>query len=315
MNIYNRYQKIIGADKDFIQSSNNVQIKDNEASLLIKSYINSNEPLMIARFGSNELNVILNYFFINNSIIHNFSNVISGKPFFFKIKDGIIKNFNLVAGFFPCDMKNIERYVEMSLTDLSEIDILGSWMEHEKYLFPYFNMNHKRVFLEDLSSFNHSEPWSNALAGKKVLVVHPFTDTIHNQFKKRQFLFKDKSVLPEFDLKIVKAVLSYANNETVYRDWFEALDSMTEKVYATDFDIAIIGCGAYGMPLAARIKRMGKQAIHMGGAVQCLFGIKGKRWESPSYNYQGKYYNDYWVRPSEAEKPKHSDKVEDSTYW
>ena len=108
MNIYNHYQKIIGADKDFIQSSNNVQIKDNEASLLIKSYINSNEPLMIARFGSNELNVILNYFFINNSIIHNFSNVISGKPFFFKIKDGIIKNFNLVAGFFPCDMKNIE---------------------------------------------------------------------------------------------------------------------------------------------------------------------------------------------------------------
>ena len=315
MNIFNHYQKIVGADKDFIYSSNNVQFKDNEASCLIKNSINLNKPLMITRFGATELTVILNYFFINNSILDNFSNVISGKPFFFKMKNGIIEDFNLISGFFPCDMKNIERYVEMSLTDLSEIDILGSWMEHEKYLFSYFNQNHKRVFLEDLSPFNNPEPWSSALAGKKVLVIHPFEDSIRNQYKKRQLIFQNKSVLPEFDLKIIKAVQSYADNKTAYGDWFEAMDSMTEKIYATDFDIAILGCGAYGMPLAAEIKRMGKQAIHIGGAVQCLFGIKGKRWESPSYNYQEKYYNNYWVRPLESEKPEFSDKVEKSTYW
>ena len=45
------------------------------------------------------------------------------------------------------------------------------------------------------------------------------------------------------------------------------------------FDVAIIGCGAYGMPLAAMLKQAGKQAIHLGGATQLLFGIKGKRWE------------------------------------
>ena len=42
-----------------------------------------------------------------------------------------------------------------------------------------------------------------------------------------------------------------------------------------DFDVALIGCGAYGFPLAAKLKTAGKQAIHLGGVLQALFGIKG----------------------------------------
>lgn len=38
-----------------------------------------------------------------------------------------------------------------------------------------------------------------------------------------------------------------------------------------DFDVAIIGCEAYGFPLAARLKRAGKIVVHMGGATQILF--------------------------------------------
>ncbi len=81
----------------------------------------------------------------------------------------------------------------------------------------------------------------------------------------------------------------------------------------TDFDIAILGCGAYGFPLAAEIKRMNKQAIHLGGATQIWFGIKGKRWdkELPIRNL----YNDYWVKPSEDEKPKYASGVEGGCYW
>lgn len=33
-----------------------------------------------------------------------------------------------------------------------------------------------------------------------------------------------------------------------------------------EFDIAIIGCVDYGFPLAAHIKRIGKQATHIGDA-------------------------------------------------
>ena len=40
---------------------------------------------------------------------------------------------------------------------------------------------------------------------------------------------------------------------------------MSEEIAKIDFDIALIACGAYGFPLASRIKNMGKIAIHCGG--------------------------------------------------
>lgn len=49
---------------------------------------------------------------------------------------------------------------------------------------------------------------------------------------------------------------------------------MKDEIDKQDYDIALIGCGAYGFPLAAHIKRSGKKAIHLGGALQLLFGIK-----------------------------------------
>ena len=64
---------------------------------------------------------------------------------------------------------------------------------------------------------------------------------------------------------------------------------MVKEIEKKDFDIALIGAGAYGMPLAYKIKKMGKKAIHIGGSLQCLFGIKGSRWEAPVYNYNNLY--------------------------
>jgi len=313
--IHQKYQQLIGADKNFVPSNVNVQVTGEAAAELIRQKLLSAAPVMISRFGSNELSIVLNYYFIKGGFLKNVSNVFKGIPFFLRFKNGLVQNMNLVAGFFPCNVKNLERFCELYLEDIPEIDILGSWLSYEKYMFKYMNKDHIRVQLEDLSPFNHNNPWSKALEGKKVLVVHPFEESIIGQYKKRELLFKNQDVLPAFDLKTIRAVQSNGDSDTVYKDWFEALDKMTEQIYATDFDIAILGCGAYGLPLAARVKRMGKKAIHIGGTVQCMFGIKGKRWEIPFYNYQEKFYNSHWVRPMETEKPKDANVVEGATYW
>ena len=88
---------------------------------------------------------------------------------------------------------------------------------------------------------------------------------------------------------------------------------MKSQIDKIDFDIALIGCGAYGLPLAAHVKRAGKIGVHMGGCLQILFGIMGKRWDE--HPIISKLYNDNWVRPSELEKPKSYLKVEDGCYW
>ena len=88
---------------------------------------------------------------------------------------------------------------------------------------------------------------------------------------------------------------------------------MEGRIAQTDFDVAIIGCGAYGFPLAAKVKDMGKVAIHLGGATQILFGIKGARWDlNQKIN---RWYNEAWTRPSESDKPKNAAAVESACYW
>lgn len=316
--IYRKYQKLIKADKNFSRSYINVQFCEQQAVDIIKEKISNNKPLMIARFGANELSVILNYMYINKGFFANFSNLIRGIPFFFKYKKGVVSNFFEVAGFFPATKDNLDRYARLSLEDLPYIDVLGSWQSHEKYLYPFMSPGLVRVRISDLSPVaNALHPWTEALKGKRVLVVHPFEETIRQQYRKRQVLFKNTALLPEFELKTLKAVQSVAGNgsDTGFKDWFAALDYMKEKISAINFDIAIIGCGAYGMPLAAHVKRMGKQAFHLGGETQIMFGIKGKRWEQPSYNYNEIFYNEHWTRPLSIDVPKNINKVEDGCYW
>ena len=83
-------------------------------------------------------------------------------------------------------------------------------------------------------------------------------------------------------MKLIKAPQTLPGDSYSFSNWFETLDALTEETYKLDFDIALIGCGAYGFPLASRIKNLGKKSIHLGGATQVMFGIKGKRWDQRS---------------------------------
>jgi hypothetical protein len=89
---------------------------------------------------------------------------------------------------------------------------------------------------------------------------------------------------------------------------------MCDDISQMDFDIAILGCGAYGMSLGAFIKRnLGKQAIHMGGVSQVLFGIKGTRFEEQGEYH--KFFNEAWVRPGAEERPQMFRTVDGGAYW
>jgi len=192
------------------------------------------------------------------------------------------------------------------------IDILGTWRKEEYYVRDRIRKAVK-IRLKDIEPYRHPRPWTTVLEGKKVLVVHPFADTIMSQYQRRSLLFENKDVLPAFDLVTIQAVQSIAGTKTEFETWFDALDHMKNQIDATNFDIALIGCGAYGFPLAAHVKRIGKKAVHVGGALQLMFGIMGKRWESNEDIVRLK--NEYWVYPSLQESPKNKDIVEGGCYW
>ena len=168
--------------------------------------------------------------------------------------------------------------------------------------------------LRALEPYYHARPWSAALAGKRVLVVHPFRKTILSQYEKRAQLFPGRDILPEFaSLTVIQAVQGLAGQDTGYDSWFDALDAMQARMDAADYDVAIIGAGAYGLPLAAHARDTGHAAIQMSGATQLLFGIKGRRWDD--HPVISKLYNPAWVRPDESEGITHKEKVEGGSYW
>jgi hypothetical protein len=155
-------------------------------------------------------------------------------------------------------------------------------------------------------------PWSMALQGKKVLVVHPFEESIRSQYSKRSSITGVSDVLPDFSLDVVKPPVTFAGQKSS-RPWGEDFADLVAEVQSRRFDIAIIGAGSYGLPLARTIRMSGKQAIHLGGSTQLLFGIRGKRWESE--DTISRHFDDTWVRPIASERPEGSSLVEGGIYW
>ena len=146
-----------------------------------------------------------------------------------------------------------------------------------------------------------------------IVNLYPFEKTIKQQYKRRNLLFNNESVLPEFELITMKPFFPLMDTNYKYNSWFESLDDMCKKISKINFDIAIIAAGPYGFHIAAHIKRTGKKAVHLGGVTQLLFGIKGKRWDNT--DVEKKLYNKHWIRPLASDTPKNSQKIENKCYW
>lgn len=263
---------------------------------IIYNELCKDKPSLICRYGSLELDIMI-------QLMRNKKH---------KIKFENTEPMYTNAGFFPITDYMLCRFASEMIEISKNIDVLGvRYLDEEHEATEKYCPNIKIVEIDSIIMISYERPWSRYLKGKKVLVIHPFAETIKSQYEKRRLLFDNPDVLPEFDLKVIKAVQSIAEEKKKlpFNTWFEALEFMKEQIRQVDFDIALIGCGAYGMFLADYCKSLGKKAVHMGGATQLLFGIKGKRWDNL------KIYNEHWVRPKEEEIPQGANKVEGGCYW
>lgn len=276
-----------------------------EVNRIIYERIKSGKPFMAGRFGGHELAML---------------RVVEFKEE--RIYDACLEKLCSNAGFFPKDKSLLVKYRDEMIRFCTNCDMLGVWYQPFEGYFIKKYMS-KQIQLTQLFNLepwkNPQFPWSSALQGKKVLLIHPFENTIKKQYLRREKIYPNTNILPEFELKVLKAVQTAGNErDKRFENWFDALEYMTVEAKKIDFDIAIIGCGAYGAPLAARVKEMGKQAIHLGGATQLLFGIYGKRWLDDSrgvFDYVKVYINDAWVRPEDSERIAKAKEIEGGCYW
>ena len=219
------------------------------------------------------------------------------------------------AGVYPPEAAIISGFCKVYTRALTSVDVLAV----------YFSLGEnaarrqfapKAVLTEPtgLEPYYHERPWSQHLAGKRVLVVSPFAETIQAQYQRRQRVWPAKlDVLPDFELLTLRSPLSAFLIVPEYPDWFAALDAMREEMAAVRFDVALVGAGAWSLPLVAHAKLLGACAIHLGGATQVLFGVKGGRWDK--HPRISAFYNEAWTRPSPSETPHGVKKIEGCCYW
>lgn len=304
-------------------SKKNCIINPELASEKIYNLLTSDKPCLICRYGGFELDCVLNYLSIKQGGFPIWD-YITNKRSQWWWNYTTLEKMKYNAGFFPIEIPLIERFCEKMLEASKEIDVLGHWLNQETQLKEFWSSSIEKVNLLMLEPYWAKNPWTRALKGKKVVVVHPFAELIERQYReKRTVLFENQDVLPEFELRTVKAVQSLGGDCNQFKDWFEALDWMKGKLDKEPYDVALIGCGAYGMPLAAYAKKTGHKAVHLAGALQLLFGIRGKRWDESNYGIQefgvqNKYkelMNETWVYPDDTCKPKSYKNVENGCYW
>ena len=279
-----------------------------EAGKHLAELLKDNQPFAAGRLGLFELAAMRMYEF--------------GKQKKYKL---VMDNIYNCAGFFPNDISLGPQFCSTMTDAMREMDILACNRNLCENYFINHYMPKNSLIAEDFDLFEIaklSAPWSYALKGKKVLVVTPFTESVKAQYQKRELLFPGTDILPEFELITYQSLMTVGDlKDERFTTWFEALAFMKQEILELDFDVALLGCGAYGFPLAAEIKKAGKQAIHMGGILQILFGIMGKRWDGTRTGNEikirediAKYYNENWIYPME-EKPAEAGKVEYGPYW
>jgi hypothetical protein len=275
-----------------------VNTADNEAGLLISSAITAGVPFLAGRGGWMESYAA--------GIWRS-----GGAP-----EPGFLQKLHSHAGVFPATPGQLENFSSSYLDALASADLLGIMQSpFEGWLLTKTRAAGRRSRLRALEPYLSPKPWSACLRGRSVLVIHPFTASITSQYmENRDRLFADPEVLPEFQLQTLQAPQTMCGATGGFASWSDALEETRDKISLQQFDVAIVGCGAYGLPLAAFIKNaLGKPVVHFGGATQLLFGISGERWRNRPEH--AALMNEFWRPPREEERPPGWRQIEEGCYW
>ena len=312
------YVKLFGLPSDRSIDNSLCEYYDEDANNFIfdsiSKSIENNKGLSICKFGTTELATMISQRLQGRYKLSDYRQFIHGYniPLSYNKQ---IADLNNLSGVFPATVAVADDFVNLMFDCLGDVDILASYCHGEKYFLEELEKCRKVNLDGFYAPFLFNNPWTRILKDKKVLVIHPFEESIKAQYEQREFLFENPDVLPMFkSLHVIKAVQSIAGQKCEYSNWFDALESMKKQMETIDFDIALIGCGAYGFPLTVHAKRMGKIGIHLAGWTQMLFGIYGKRWlvDQPKY---AQFINKHWIRPDKSEVPNNASTVEGGCYW
>ena len=239
---------------------------------------------------------------------------------------GLRTHLERQSGIYPPSPGFAREFVARYASDLRELDVIGLFgtgMEAELIahhgargaLIPYKGMEPDRSVPAD-----DANCYLPLLRGKRLLIVAPFADFLRERATQETFervwsrigkrWFHPAQVESvEFPYGFDPATQARHPTALALCDW------ICSRIDAREFDVALIAAGGLAIPLAAHVKRSGRIGVSLGGHLQVLFGVLGRRWRLRE-SWSRRYFNDAWIDMPERYRPPHWQQLTDGgAYW
>jgi hypothetical protein len=297
------------------------ELPDEVVSTQIRRAIETGRPFAIGKVGQAEADTVMMCFELNNEERKSFGIRVG------QYTDKVLREIGINAGVFPVDRAGLDAFARQYQYAAGRCDILSktySWLilerGEEMLLCAGGLQNQPSCKISATEPFFQVHPFTQSLHQRKVAVISPFTETMKSQLSNKSAIWGDRvsDFLPDAHWKFIRCPLSAGLVSPVDESWGAMVARLTKECFPPEDesswpDVVLCGCGPAGLCIAEEAKTRGKVGISMGGSLQLLFGIRGKRWDENA-KFQ-KFFNDAWVRPSQEETPPTSKAVEQGCYW
>lgn len=216
------------------------------------------------------------------------------------------------AGVRPRNKESYRLFARLCMEALQGLDLQGVWSCGYEAVCIGANVG-REFFNVEITGPDGDNPrhWLAALQGRRVLVVSPFAGTIQKQIPRLAGIWPRSDWMRGTEFRNVG--FPYMIDEGCPEAWWEVYNRIGAVVSQGDYDVALFGCGGLGLPFAHLAKKAGRVGIHLGGHLQLIFGIYGKR--HLEQEWHRKHINGAWVRPGADEVAKTANRVEGGCYW
>ena len=307
----------------FSRWSNNFQslmFEDNNILFdYIRSKLTQNEHFIIPRISGIENNVAVFARSVHQQLHHDVSPLVS----YIKKTLPAMKNN---AGVKLSQEHSVIYYSNLYLSAFDNCDMFAGWEPQGDYIghiaqshsFMQNYYKNKQIiwaYVFDIFHYIYSNPWTQALKGKRVLLISPFQETLQEQIPNRHLIYDGIDLFPDCEFITLKPPQTQADQPS--SEFAVELDNFKNHVdeLLDYFDVALVSCGGYANPICSHIYSKGKSAIYVGGVLQMYFGILGNRWIKERPDIVKLFYNQHWKRPKMSERPLNYNKVENGCYW
>lgn len=232
------------------------------------------------------------------------------------------------TGVFPTDADFLRRFAIAHAEHVRSLDVIGLFGGPQESMLRAWHRLPGRGIPYRLTEPDSSTPdrpercYLPLLAGKRLLIVAPFARLVAARCNAATFEAiwqkTGKRWFAPAGVAAVELPYGYVTETATHERFGDVLrlfEHVCAEVASHEFDVALIAAGALGIPVAAFAKGLGRIGLSLGGHLQVIFGIRGRRWHNDPF-YRDQVMNEAWIdMPAEYRPHGAATLTDGGAYW